>query len=120
MTDSPRRITPLRWAAYCRHSSTATSQAGIDKCRRAPAHVPQIEAEPKLALFDAGRAMTSNLRKLVEMAQAGEIELLVVPGVSRVARSTLALSRFLTCRRNSSAWTKAAKAAKNPAPDSIA
>jgi DNA invertase Pin-like site-specific DNA recombinase len=103
MTDSPRHITLLRWAAYCRHSTSAASKTGLDKCRRAPAHVPQIEAEPKLALFDAGKALTSNLSKLIAMAESGEIDLLVVPGVSRIARSTVAVSRFLNRLKSSGA-----------------
>jgi DNA invertase Pin-like site-specific DNA recombinase len=103
MTVSSPETATLRWAAYCRHSTSAASKTGLDKCRCAPAHIPQIKAEPELALFDAGRALKSNLSKLIEMAEAGEIDLLVVPGVSRIARSTLALSRFLNRLKSSGA-----------------
>lgn len=98
MTVSPSEITPLRWAAYCSHSSIAASENALDKCRQAPAHLPQIKAEPELALFDAGRAVRSkrsNLSKLVAMAEADEIDLLVVPSVSRINPSPILLSRII-------------------------
>lgn len=88
MTVSLPETSPLRWAAYCRPHNSASCQAQLAKCLRAPHQIPQLNAAPEASLSDAALSRRTNLTQLLEMARRREIDLLVVSCITRIARSS--------------------------------